>query len=345
MAWNDKITAENIKIYWEKDTANVPPFIGEMFFPKTKQRGLKFEFIKGKDNTPVALVSSNFDTNVLYRDFIGFKELSGKLPYFKEGYKIDEALRQEIISVKDEYQTPLIAQAFKPASDLITSAEVTAERMRMQMLSTGTVAIAENGVAKNYDFGFNTNTQVKTLDTKWNASGAKPFEDLIKATKLYKKLTKKTAKYCLMSDTIFDYLAQDSDVLKYFQSLAQPIAYPTNEEVKSFVERRTGLTIFVNDAVYKKARDFGGEDVHYYPEDRFTLLSTLDIGETLYGTTPEEADLLGNISQATSVAIVNTGVSITTWKETDPVNTNTKVSEVVLPTCPNIDLIYITKVL
>ena len=38
-------------------------------------------------------------------------------------------------------------------------------------------------------------------------------------------------------------------------------------------------------------------------------------------------------------------VTITTWRETDPVNVNVKVSEVVAPSCPAIDQIYIVKVL
>ena len=44
-----------------------------------------------------------------------------------------------------------------------------------------------------------------------------------------------------------------------------------------------------------------------------------------------------------SVAIVNTGVAITTWSEVDPVCTSVKASEVVAPTCPNIDKIRIIK--
>ncbi len=345
MAWNDIITAENIKVYWEKDTINTPPYLGATFFPSRKQRGLKFEYIKGKDNTPVALVSSNFDTNTLYRDRIGFETLSGTLPFFKESYKIDEVLRQEILSVKDEYRQPLLDNIFDDSSKLITSAEVTAERMRMQLLSTGTIAIAENGVAKNYDFGFTSSKQLKTITTKWDADGAKPLKDLNDSLRAYKTLTKKTPRYVIMSDVVFTYLANDSDVLSYFQHLENPNLYPNDSEVQSFIERKFDITIFITNQVYKKARDFKGADVPFYPEDRFTILSTLDMGETLYGTTPEEADLLGKQSKADSVAIVNTGVAITTWSEVDPVNTNVKASEVVLPTCPNIDLIYITKVL
>ena len=68
------------------------------------------------------------------------------------------------------------------------------------------------------------------------------------------------------------------------------------------------------------------------------------MGETVYGTTPEEADLLGGNSNILDGEVLEKGVAITTWKETDPVCVSVKVSEVVAPSCPRIDQIYIVKV-
>ena len=77
------VKADNLKVMWEEDK-NRAPYIGEAFFPNTRQKGLKFSFIKGKQGTPVALVSANWNTNVLYRDRIGVETLTGSLPFFKE---------------------------------------------------------------------------------------------------------------------------------------------------------------------------------------------------------------------------------------------------------------------
>lgn len=337
-----KITASNVRSYWEADT-NRPPYMGEIFFPFKRQKGLKFEFLKGKQGLPVALVPANWNTNVLYRDRIGITTLSGKLPYFKEAYAVDEELRQEILTAKEEYTKTLFNQVFDDTNELLDGADVAVERMRFQLLSSGTITIQANGVDKQYDYGFSSSTQVKTLSTKWNTESATPLKDLYAEVKAYKKLTKKSAKYLVANTSIITYFAEDADVKAYFAK--SDIGFPTDDEVVRYVENRTGLTFLLNDKEYLQARDFSGTAIPFYPEDRFTLLSTIDLGETIYGTTPEEVDLGGEAaSNLTSVEITEKGVAITTWKEVDPVNVNVKVSEVVCPSCPNIEQIYIVKV-
>ena len=81
----------------------------------------------------------------------------------------------------------------------------------------------------------------------------------------------------------------------------------------------------------------------YYPDGYVTLLPAHPLGNTWYGTTPEEFDLMsGNV--AASVSIVNTGVAVTTIKEAHPVNVQTIVSEIVLPSFEKMDDIYVIKV-
>lgn len=338
-----KITAKNIKTIWESNEK--APYIGEVFFPSTKQLGLDLSLVKGKDDTPVALVAANWDTDVLYRDRIGFESLNAEIPFFKEAYKMSEKLRQQIITSQEQYNTPFFNQVFKDVENLIEGADVTVERMRMQLLSTGTISIQENGVDKQYDYGFKTADQLKTEGTLWSASGAKPFASLVAQIKNYKALTKKAPKYVVMNTSVFEKLANDADVLKYFQNLANPNLYPNDEEIKGYIEQKTGLTILIAEGEYKKARDFKGTAVPFYPQDRYTLLSTLDLGETVYAVTPEEADLMGGSSNALSCEVIGQGVAITTWKEVDPVCVSVKASEAVVPSCPAIDKVYIVKVL
>lgn len=338
-----KINAKNIKTIWK---ANEPKlYVGEAFFPSTTQVGIDINLIKGKDDTPVALVSANWDTDVLYRDRVGFEQLSAEMPYFKEAYKVSEKLRQQILQTKDGYVEPLFNQVFKDITNLVESADVTAERLRMLLLCTGTISIQENGVDKQYDYGFNTSNQFKTEGTLWSASGAKPFGSFVAQLKNYKKLTGKNPKYAIMNTDVFDKLANDTEVLAYFRGLQTPNLYPNDDDIRAYIEQKTKVTIVIADGEYVKARDKSKTKVPFYPQDRYTIVATEDLGETVYGTTPEEADLLGNSTNALSCEVLGNGVAVTTWKEADPVCVNTKVSEVVLPSCPEIENIYIVKVL
>ena len=340
------ITAKNIRVIWEADEKNRPPYVGSAFFPSIKQVGLELNLVKGKQGLPVALVSANWDTDVLYRDRIGFTALNAELPFFKEAYKMSEKLRQQILTASEKYQAPLFNEVFADSQELLDGAEVTVERMRMQLLGTGTISIQENGVDKQYDYGFNSGTQLVTEGTLWSASGAHPFASLVARIKAYKTLTKKVAKYAIFGYDAYQYLLQDADIATYFSKLAIPVAFPTEAEIVEYVERRTGLKIILADAQYIKARDNSRTATYFYPADRYTLLDSMDMGNTVYGTTPEEADLLGGTnSSILSGEVLPNGVAITTWKEADPVSVSVKVSEVVAPSCPNIDKVYIVKVL
>mgnify|MGYP003314054983 CR=1 FL=1 len=343
-----KITAKNIKQVWEADTKNKDPFIGEMFYTDVQQAGLDINLLKGKEGLPVALVAANWDTDVLYRDRIGFEGLQAELPFFKEAYKVSEKLRQKIITSQEQYTGAFFQEIFRDSTALLLGARVTAERMRMQILGTGTISIQENGVDKQYNYGFDTSKQLKTETVLWNAEGAKPLASFIAQIKAYKKYRKNlhVAKYAVMGEEAFDKLINDATVTEHFQKLAIPVPFPTDEMRRAYVEATTNVTIILADQYYVKARDFKNQvATPYYPADRYTLLSTLDLGETIYGTTPEEADLLSGDSNVLSCEIVDNGVAITTWKETDPVCVSVKVSEVVAPSCPNIEDLYIVKVL
>jgi len=89
--------------------------------------------------------------------------------------------------------------------------------------------------------------------------------------------------------------------------------------------------------------DETGTTKQYVPDGVFTLLPAGPLGNTVFGTTPEEADLMSGATDA-QVAIVNTGVAITTTKKTDPVNVETKVSMITLPSFEQIDKVFIASV-
>lgn len=339
------INSATLQEIWDNDT-NRAPYMGEAFFPNIRQKGLKFSFIKGKQGVPVALVSANFNTNVLYRDRIGVEKLSASLPFFKEAYSIDEETRQEILSTKEEFLTNIVDNVFDDEVDLLAGADVATERMRMSLLSTGTITIQENGVDKQYDYGFDNAKQFKTEATKWSAEGAKRLASIMAQLKAFKKANPNLkAKYILMNEELFYMLSEDADIANHFASLSVPNPYPSTEEILGYVQQKTGVRILVNDKFYLEARDFNGVEKPFYPSDRYTIIATDTLGQTIYGTTPEEADLLSGQSKASSVAITSNGIAITTWNEVDPVSVNTKVSQVVAPSCPNIDKICIVKVL
>lgn len=114
----------------------------------------------------------------------------------------------------------------------------------------------------------------------------------------------------------------------------------TDAMMKAYLQNMLGLNV----AVYNKK--FGLQDGsanQFFPDNVFTLIPDGNLGNTYYGTTPEESDLMSG-STVADVTIVNTGVAVTTVKEPHPVNVETIVSEIVLPSFESIDTIFIATV-
>ena len=86
----------------------------------------------------------------------------------------------------------------------------------------------------------------------------------------------------------------------------------SRSQLISEIATLTGVTI----AVYNKSFvDEDGNNVFYAPDDKMVLFPDGALGATVYGTTPEEIDLLSGYGNATTT-IVNTGVAITTPNNT-----------------------------
>lgn len=343
----NEVTAKRVVAYYESDE-NRKALTLEAFFPRVKQEGLTFSYLKGKQGAPVALVASALDANVLWRPFEGFNSVEGSLPFFKEGIQIQEHLLYEIQKLEDTYGKAVIARHFDRLTDLLDGADVSAEALRGQLLSQGTFSIKENGVDKLYDYGFNTDNQFKTEAKLWSATDAKPYQSFVARVEEYETLNGEKPGIAIMTSEVFAKLAKDPDILKVFASLSVPNPAPSRDKVRQYIENELQISIVVYDGKYKKARNFGGADVKYLATDRYTLLPNTQLGETIYGETPEELALKQGKRPGSNLldGVVTSGyVTVTTWEIFDPVNIETKVSEVVAPSCPLIDKIFIVKVM
>lgn len=345
-----------IASYWTDVNVNMQdPMIGTKYFPVSKQTGLTLAWIKGRNNLPVALQPAAFDTKAPLRDRIGVKELSTEMPFFREAMRIGEKDRQDIetlLAKGEQFAQPTIMRIFDDVNNLVDGAMVQAERMRMSLLyggSIGITATAENGrdIAYNYNYDVDgswaTNNKNELVTGQWtnaNKATSDPITDLLDAVEALAETKGVRAVEVLMNTTTFKGMIASESIRKAMNPLGASSIIVTRNTAKQFIENETGLTITLYDKMFK---DEQGQDHKYYPDGYVTLLPTYAVGNTWYGTTPEEFDLMSGNAGA-SVSIVNTGVAITTIKEPHPVNVQTIVSEIVLPSFERMDDIYVIKV-
>jgi len=352
----DIFESKAIASYWTDVNVNMTdPMIGTKYFPVSKQTGLTLGWIKGRNNLPVALQPAAFDTKAPLRDRIGVKELSTEMPFFREAMRIGEKDRQDIetlLAKGEQFAQPTIMRIFDDIKNLVDGALVQAERMRMALLYSGKIGItatAENGrdIAYNYDYDVDgewaANNTVELLTTeKWtvaNKANSNPINVLLDAAEKLAERKGVKAVEVLMNTTTFKGMIASDSIRRAINPLGASSIIVTRNSAKQFIENETGLTITLYDKMFK---DEQGVDRKFFPDGYATLLPSYALGNTWYGTTPEEFDLMSGNAGA-SVSIVNTGVAITTIKEPHPVNVQTIVSEIVLPSFERMDDIFVIK--
>lgn len=321
---------------WTEIASNRIPYLGEGLFPAKKKTGLDLRWIKGSKGAPISLMPSAFDAKATFRDRIGVSAIETEMPFFREGFKIKERDRQEILRAtesNDPYVEAVLARMFDDANELIEAANVVAERERMGLLFHGDIAFKANGVDYSYNYGLQ-NVTILSGTSLWTApTTADPIKDIKTVADTIRSNTGSEIAVAIMNSYTFGLLAA-TDAIKnrFLTTTGRSFSYLTDAEVKAVVADTLGVQIVIYDKVY---RDEDKVAHKFVPDGRVSLIPAGPLGNTWYGTTPEEADLYGN--PAASVAIVNTGVAITRIVDTHPVNLNTFASEIVLPSFERID--------
>lgn len=333
------VTAEDIVAYWvarlQEETEGL---LGEELFDEQQKLGLDLKWIKGAEGLPIVLKPSAYDVAALKRDRIGFEKVATEMPFFKESMMIDEELRQQLNMVLESgnraYIDSIMKRVFNDEMSLLRGARAQRERMRMSLITTGGISISANGQDYEYDYGLK-DYQQKTVSVSWSDPDADIISDILNWMDIVED----------ESGTRPERAVTNNETVKYFMKNKlirngiwgnDSTAPASKEKVLAYVTNETKLSF----AFYsKKFVDEFGQKKKYIPDDVFTLLPSGKLGTGWFGTTPEQSDLMAGT--AANVAITDTGVAVTTSKKVDPVNVDTKVSMIYLPSFERIDEILI----
>lgn len=341
----DVITSKEVASYWNVARQYREPYFGESKFPAVKKLGLDISWIKGARKAPVALQLSAFDAKAIPLSRQGFEKMITEMPFFKNSMNIDEKQRQElniVLASGNQAMIDLIVNnIYKDEIQLLENANLAMEMMRMQILTTGMVSIASNGQTYSYDYKVPAGHKV-TPNIKWNAEGANPVSDINGWLDMVEQETGTRPTEILLNGTTLTKLGKVASIQDAIYVFAQGSVSVTRERVKNYLEGETKTTIYVYNKGYTNPEN--GAFVKFVPDGTVVLMPQGNLGNTYFGTSPEESDLMTGATSA-EVSIVDTGVAITTNKETDPVNVMTKASMICLPSCELADQLVIASVL
>jgi hypothetical protein len=342
----DLVTARAIATYWNDRLNTTANYIGRSLFPVDKQLGLDLAWFVGSSGVPVTLKASAFDTEARTRDRIGISRVDTTMPFFREQMFIGEKERQEMNKMRQADQAmvaPILQRIYDDAGQLVKGGEAMAERMRMQLLSTGLISVVDSGARFDYDYSFPAGhkTTISVAADKWSATTtANPVRDITNWQDQVEADTGVRPTRAICTKKTFNYLVNNDAIRKDMQPLVASSAIVTPSDVVRYFANKLNLTIAINSLSYRTSTD--GVTAKFFPDEVFTLIPEGNLGKTWFGTTPEESDLMSG-SEA-QVQIVNTGIAITTVKQVHPVNIQTIVSAIMLPSWENRDQVFIATV-
>lgn len=159
--------------------------VGAVLFPRKKQMGIDITMIKGASNKPIVLKASQFDTSVRVRSLrADIKQETKEMPFFKEAVVIKEKDRQNLLMAMSaanvQWRNLILDNVYGDISGLIEGADVQAERMRMQLLSTGSINIVSEDGDIVLDYGLPVgNTETLLTTARWSdLVNSNPVDDI-----------------------------------------------------------------------------------------------------------------------------------------------------------------------
>lgn len=352
--FTDAFTAQAIATIVNENPSNKESYLGEGLFPRIQKSGLNLKWFKQELGLPILLKPSAFDANATIRSRQGLEVIDTEMAYFKEAMIVKEQDIQDYeTQIEDSpYAKEILDRNFRDAEELIESARVVEERMRMSLLANAngkpSISIAAEGVDYTYDFdpngtyAANNFTSLSGTSLWSDTANSTPLDDVQEAQdKVYQKTGVKPT-LLLISQKTMGLLKKNASIKAAI--LAQNVTANVliNEaRVKEIFSNELGVTILVYAKQYKEWDETTKKYVakKFYPDGMATLLPEGKLGNTYKGTTPEE-----HRASELNVQIVDEGTAVAVNTSFDPVQTVTKASEVVLPSFENMDETYMIKV-
>lgn len=322
------VASAAITAYWEAQSNQRAPYLGDELFPPEQKLGLELKWIKGSAGLPVVLKPSAFDAEAMKRDRIGFEKLTAQMPFFKESTLIDEELRQQLNMVLETgnqaYIDSVMKRVFADEVSLLEGAAAQRERIKMMALTTGAVSIAANGQAYDYDYGMPSEHKI-TVGKSWSDPTADIITDIQTNMDLIDDETGVRPARAVCSRKTWGYIMKNNGIRNILNG-NNSNAPVTDTKVKQYFMDELQLEVVIYTKKYKSET---GVATQYVADDIFVMFPSGNLGTGWFGTTPEQSDLMSGT--AANVSITDVGVAVTTVKKTDPVNVDTKASMIYLP--------------
>lgn len=332
----DMVTPEATVAYWTEFQTGEPPFLGEELVGTIRQKSTTLKSIKGATHSPVQLKQSAYDAKAVPRGRIGFETVQFEMPFFKESMYVDEMLQRELNEVlatgNQAYIDSVMTRIMNDNMTLLKSARLTREIMLWMALTTGVISMTSNGQNYTADYGVPSEHKFEVAKS-WSDPTADIINDIINYQDIIESGSGGVRPTRLIvTRPSFNKITKNQNIKKTVFSAGSVDAYLSAAKTKEFLMAELGVDLVVYERGYRTS---AGTYTKFIPDDMAILLPPMLLGDIVFAETPEESNL--NARTQMNVAITDTAVAVTTMTVADPVTVETKVSQVCMPSLPQID--------
>jgi len=314
-----------------------PALLGETLFTERKVESLEFDVLKAGSKIPTVASVHAFDTEAE----IGSREASKaaqELGFIKRKMQLKEkdliALRNPRSAAEQAY---LEQNVYNDIDTLVQGVRARVEVMRMEALANGLIVINENNLSFTVDYGVPAEHKKTLTGTGlWSNENSSPMADIQK----WAKTMDETPTRALTSSDVLMALLNHPEVLELFKRMGQ---LPTEGNLNTLMTSYKLPKIATYDSKYKKQLANGTcSKLRYFPAHKFVMFGETQLGESVYGPTPEESRMLAGGSKDTKVG----NIFATVYEETlDPVSTWSKACATAMPSFPEAENVFQAEVI
>lgn len=310
----------------------VTPMLGESLFPERKIQDIEFDMILGSGGLPVTAEVHAYDTETQLASREAIEKGVASLALIKRKIKIAE---KELIKINnprtDSELAFVLSQLYNDAEKMTDSVKVRVEAMRMELLSTGKIAINENKVKVTIDYKVPTGN--KKLFTWQTPDSDNPLDDLATLADSVETESGSRPTRALTSRKVVKTICKTASVRKAIYGVNSD-KIVTLAALNELLVQLDLPQIVVYEGKYKKETAKGFATTRYFPENVIAMFGDETLGETIYGLTAEEVKLIGD-GKMEEASVLDNKIFVGTYSSIDPVGEFTKAAATVLPTLPH----------
>lgn len=313
-------------------------YVGNRLFPNIKTENLEAEYysMSALNQLPTLAKVHAFDSETVIGNRPGLDKFNFEKLLVKE--KINQSERTQFMIDHGVAKTGLVRTVFDDINRLANNVIARAEKMKMDILTTGTLVINENNLNFTVDFGIPSSNK-KSYD--WGS----PEHDILGDIQAMVDLASANGQapdVVVTSRKIVRYMQKNKYIQSAINSALGVGTFVDGVQINNLMERMFGFSIIVDEDVYASESISAGvitrSKQRFFAENKFVMTSKNN-GAGLWGPTPEEK-AYGPYTDKSSKQYV----TVAQWQTPDPVALWTKASGLIVPIIPQADAVVIATI-